>query len=68
MYPDPPRIQNFVEPVLSEYLDKVIYKPTKSFKDKILIFPTEGSSAAIIYIFDSLKLLISLYFKHPLHR
>lgn len=55
MYPDPPRIQNFVEPVLSEYLDKVIYKPTKSFKDKIKIFPTEGSSAAIIYIFDSLK-------------
>jgi aspartate 4-decarboxylase len=55
MYPDPPRIQNFVEPVLSKYLDKIIYKPKKSFKDKIKIFPTEGANAAIMYIFNSLK-------------
>lgn len=54
-YPDPPRIQTFAEPVLTEFLDKIVYRPVTPLKNKIKIFPTEGSSAAIIYIFNSLK-------------
>ena len=54
-YPDPSRIQKFAEPVLAEFLDKTVYRPKKPFKGKVSIFPTEGASAAIIYIFNSLK-------------
>jgi len=54
-YPDPPRVQPFVEPVLTEFLDKIIYKPKKSFQNKVKLFPTEGATAAIVYIFNSLK-------------
>lgn len=53
-YPNPPRSQPFVEPVLAEFLSKTIYK-NSSLKNKIKIFPTEGASAAIIYVFNSLK-------------
>lgn len=55
LYPDPPRVQDFVEPVLVEFLDKIIYKPQKDFKGKLSVFPTEGATAAIVYIFNSLK-------------
>jgi aspartate 4-decarboxylase len=54
-YPNPPRVQQFVEPVLEEFLTKIIYK-NSNLKNKIKIFPTEGASAAIIYVFNSLKL------------
>lgn len=54
-YPSPPRIQNFVEPVLTEFLDKVVFKPNKPFKNRVKLFPTEGATAAIIYVFDTLK-------------
>jgi aspartate 4-decarboxylase len=54
-YPDPPRVQPWVEPVLTEFLDKVIYKPRTPFKNRVKLFPTEGATAAIVYIFDSLK-------------
>lgn len=52
-YPNPPRIQPFVEPVLAEFLGKRIYR--SNLKNNIKIFPTEGASAAIIYTFNSLK-------------
>ena len=52
-YPNPSRVQNFVEPVLAEYIGKFIYK--SNFKNNVRVFPTEGASAAIIYIFNSLK-------------
>ena len=52
-YPNPPRVQQFVEPVLAEFLGKRIYN--SNLKNKIKIFPTEGASAAIIYVFNSLK-------------
>jgi aspartate 4-decarboxylase len=52
-YPNPPRSQPFVEPVLAEFLSKIIYK-NSSLKNKIKIFPTEGASAAIVYVFNSL--------------
>ena len=54
-YPDPPRVQEFAEPVLIEFLEKVVYKPRKTFKKRVKLFPTEGATAAIVYIFDSLK-------------
>ena len=62
-YPDPPRIQNFLEPVLTEYFEKKIYrtkKPLKVVCDNVLklkvkIMPTEGAAAAILYAFNSLK-------------
>ena len=53
-YPNPPRVQSYVEPVLAAFLSKIIYK-NDSLKDQIKIFPTEGASAAIIYVFNSLK-------------
>jgi aspartate 4-decarboxylase len=52
-YPNPSRVQNFVEPVLVEYIGKFIYKT--NLQNNVRIFPTEGASAAIIYIFNSLK-------------
>jgi aspartate 4-decarboxylase len=62
-YPDPPRIQNFLEPVLTEYFEKKIYRPKKPLKEvcnnvlklKVKIMPTEGAAAAILYAFNSLK-------------
>ena len=53
-YPNPPRVQPFVEPVLTEFLSTCIYR-NAGMKNKIKIFPTEGASAAIIYVFNSLK-------------
>ena len=53
-YPSPPRVLPFVEPILAEFLSKIIYN-NGNVKDKIKIFPTEGASAAIIYIFNSLE-------------
>jgi len=62
-YPDPPRIQNFLEPVLTEYFEKKIYRPKKPLKEvcdnvlklKVKIMATEGAAAAILYAFNSLK-------------
>jgi aspartate 4-decarboxylase len=54
-YPDPPRILTIIEPILTEYLEKIIYKPLKSFQNKISLFPVEGASAAMVYVFNSLK-------------
>jgi len=54
-YPNPPRVQTFVEPVLIEFLDKHIYRSKTSLQDKVNIMPTEGCASAIIYVFDSLK-------------
>lgn len=54
-YPEPPRVQKFVEPILADFFDKNIYKSKNPLKGKVKIMPTEGSAAAIIYVFDSLK-------------
>lgn len=54
-YPDPPRVQDFVEPVLTEFMDKNIYRSKKSLQGNVKIMPTEGCAAAILYVFDSLK-------------
>jgi aspartate 4-decarboxylase len=52
-YPSPSRVQPFVEPVLSAFLTKNIYG--SNIANKIKIFPTEGESSILIYVFNSLK-------------
>lgn len=54
-YPEPSRIQTFLEPVLSEYFNKNVYRSKKSLKGKVKIMPTEGCAAAILYLLNSLK-------------
>lgn len=54
-YPNPPRVQKFVEPVLVEFLDKIIYRSKKPLKNKVKIMATEGCAAAILYVFNTLK-------------
>lgn len=56
LYPSPPRIQEFVQPVIENFVKKNIFNLSpKQTKFKFDIFPTEGASAAIMYIFNSLK-------------
>ncbi len=55
-YPDPPRVQPYVEPVLTEFLSNNIFRPKVPLTGRVDLFPTEGATAAIIYIFNSLKL------------
>jgi aspartate 4-decarboxylase len=55
LYPNPSRVQDFVEPILTEFLDKSIYRYKTPLKGKIKIMPTEGISAAVVYVFNSLK-------------
>lgn len=52
-YPSPPRVQDFVEPVLSKYLKQVVYRSDKN--PNIDVMPTEGAAAAILYVLNSLK-------------
>ena len=54
-YPDPSRILPFTEKVVSAYLDRVLFggKPPKG---KFHLFATEGATAAMIYVFKSLKI------------
>lgn len=54
-YPSPPRVLDIVEPILAEFLDKKVYRPHKTFKKSISVFPTEGASSAIMCIFNTLK-------------
>jgi aspartate 4-decarboxylase len=53
-YPDPPRILPVTEQVVNAYLAKVLYAgspPAGRFR----LFATEGATAAMVYVFDSLK-------------
>ena len=52
-YPSPPRVQDFVEPVLSKYLKEVVYRSDPNAT--IDVMPTEGAAAAILYVLNSLK-------------
>lgn len=53
-YPVPSRCLNFAEKVLASFLEKIMFEGT-GLGEKTKIFPTEGGTAAIVYIFDSLK-------------
>lgn len=54
-YPDPPRIQPFNEIVVNKFLEDHIFN-NKKLKGHIKLFATEGATAAIIYIFNSLQI------------
>jgi len=53
-YPSPPRVLKHTEKVLNLYFEDILYK-NKGLKDSSKIFPTEGGTAAIVYLFQSLK-------------
>lgn len=55
-YPTPPRILPFIEKIVKAYLDKVLCLAKKAREDRYLLFATEGATAAMIYIFSSLKM------------
>ena len=53
-YPDPPRIFPATEKIVRKYLDRVVFSgdpPQGNFH----LFATEGATAAMIYLFKSLK-------------
>ncbi len=53
-YPSPPRIFPVTEAVVNRYLERVLYggKPPAG---KFHLFATEGATAAMVYVFNSLK-------------
>lgn len=53
-YPDPPRIFPVTEAIVSKYLDRVVFTNNPP-EGKFNLFATEGATAAMIYIFNSLK-------------
>lgn len=53
-YPIPSRCLVNTEKILNIYLEKQLYNGVK-LSDKTSVFPTEGGTAAICYIFNSLK-------------
>lgn len=53
-YPDPPRIFPVTEAIVNRYLDRVVFSNSPP-KGKFNLFATEGATAAMIYIFNSLK-------------
>lgn len=53
-YPVPSRCLTNIEKILSQFLQKSLYGD-QELAQQTKIFPTEGGTAAICYIFDSLK-------------
>ena len=53
-YPDPPRIFPVTEAIVNKYLDRVVFSG-KPPKGKFHLFATEGATASMIYIFNSLR-------------
>ena len=54
-YPSPPRIFPHTEKVVNEYLRHVLCATKKPAKGEFDLFATEGATAAMVYVFDSLK-------------
>lgn len=53
-YPVPSRVLKNSEIILNHYLESVLYNGT-SLADQTDLFPTEGGTAAIVYIFNTLR-------------
>ena len=53
-YPDPPRIFPVTEKIVQKYLNRVVFSGAPP-KGDFHLFATEGATAAMIYIFNSLK-------------
>ena len=54
-YPSPPRIFPNVEKIVFEYLNQVLFNGELSKQGKFQLFATEGATASMVYIFNSLK-------------
>ncbi len=54
-YPDPPRIFPNIEKIVFEYLNQVLFNGDLSKQGKFQLFATEGATASMVYIFNSLK-------------
>jgi aspartate 4-decarboxylase len=54
-YPSPPRILIKTEQIIKAYFDQILGHPSALKKRKFDLFATEGASAAMIYLFNSLK-------------
>jgi aspartate 4-decarboxylase len=54
-YPVPPRIFPHVEKIVIKYIEQILCPDKKLAKGKYEVFATEGATAAMIYIFNSLK-------------
>ena len=59
-YPYPPRCLTYTEQVLQQYLQKVCFKDVPLAAD-VDVFPTEGGTAAMVYIFQELHYAHILY-------
>lgn len=59
-YPYPPRCLTYTEQVLQQYLQKVCFKDVQMASD-VDVFPTEGGTAAMVYIFQELHYAHVLY-------
>ena len=59
-YPYPPRCLTFTEQILAQYLQKNCFKD-QNLVDDVDIFPTEGGTAAMVYIFQELHSAHILY-------
>ncbi len=55
-YPNPPRILEKTEKVVSAYINQILNHPAALKHRKFDLFATEGASAAMIYLFNSLKI------------
>jgi aspartate 4-decarboxylase len=53
-YPDPSRCLPNTEKILNTYLESTLYNGV-SLKNQTDVFPTEGGTAAICYVFNSLR-------------
>lgn len=53
-YPSPSRCLPNIEVILNEYLQSTLYNGVDMAEDT-LVFPTEGGSAAMVYIFEALS-------------
>ena len=54
-YPSPPRMLRNTENIVAAYLRRIHFKPGNMPKGKFDLFATEGATAAMIYIFQSLR-------------
>jgi len=54
-YPSPPRIFPQMAQIVQEYLSQVLCSGKKLAKGKFDLFATEGATAAMVYVFGSLK-------------
>lgn len=53
-YPVPSRVLKNAEVIINQYLQSALYNGV-TLADQTQLFPTEGGTAAIVYIFNSLK-------------